>query len=278
MDWHLATLSNQVCATENGKWIALLPESETIRMNLLNPCDESLQSETLDIDVNDLSGQNLIISDNNNYQKLNITVLDCNGDTVSTPNLNVSSGNEVNHYIFSENYSDKWIAVCDEFNIAAVDETSGESGPSLSWSTSIQDELDVLTHCGEYDQGYSVLKIREDEKIYPAFELRIEGERTVLQSPDGNVKFIFKGMEERMYDVNEVNVLIDDIDFGDKGYYIKCENSSYGCGIDNFNVTHYESEGSGMVRVTFSGTLWMQTLTPSVAGNFDVEGVIVIKL
>ncbi len=278
MDWILSSLSNQIYATEKGRWIALLPERESVRVNLLNPCDESLQTETLDIEVKDIKDQNLIIEDSDNYQQLNITILDCNGDIVSTPNLAVNNGAVELHYVFSEDYSDRWITVCDEFGIFAVNNMTGESGPELAWSTEIMDGLDVLTDCSEFDQGYSFIKIRDDEKIYSAFELEVEGERTVLKSKEGNVKFIFQGMKEGMYNADEVNVLINDSEFGEKGYYIKCENSSLGCGINNFNVTHYESGESGMVRASFSGTMWMQTLSPSVAGNFDVEGVIVIKL
>lgn len=278
MDWDLTNLSNTFIATEKGRWIALLPEDESVEVNLLNPCDESLQTETLDIEVEDIQDQNLIIQNNSNYQSLNVSIVDCNGDEVGSPNLNVSQNEESVHYVFSSEYQDRWIAVCDEFEIAAINEATGEMGPELSWSTDINGGLDVLTDCDELGEGYSFIKIREDEKVYKAFDVELEDGRTILKSQNGNVKFIFKGMEKGSYEVDEVNVLINDAEFGEKGYYIKCENSSNGCGINTFNVTHYESNASGMVRVAFSGNMWMQTLSPLVAGNWDVEGVIVIKL
>jgi len=278
MEWDLASFSNFVCATEKGRWIAVLPEKESVEMNLLNPCDESLQTETLIIQIEDIQNQNLIIKDSDNYQLLDMTILDCDDNIVSEPTLNINNGNIGTHYVFSDEYPDRWIAVCDEFEIAAFNELTGESGLGLSWSTDIIGSLDVLTDCSEYNQGYSFLKIRDEEKVYNAFEIEIQGQKTILKSKDEKVKFIFNGQQEGMYDVKEVNVFINDDKFGEKGYYIKCENSAFGCGINNFNVTHYESGGSGMVRATFSGNMWMQTLSPSVAGNFDIEGVIVIKL
>ena len=278
MMWDLSTLSNHIYATEKGRWIALLPEQENVDINLLNPCDESLQTETLEIQIEDIKDENLIIKDSDNYQLLDMTILDCDGNIVAEPNLNINTGSVGVHYVFSDEYSDRWIAVCDEFEIAAFNELTGEAGLGLSWSTDVIGSLDVLTDCSEFDQGYSFIKIREDEKVYTAFELEVEGQKTILKSMDGSVKFIFNGMEEGMYDVKEVNVFIDDSEFGERGYYIKCENSANGCGINNFNVTHYESNENGMVRVSFSGNMWMQTLSPSVAGDFDVEGVIVIKL
>lgn len=277
MSWYLTPQKNQICATEKGNWIALLPEQESVEINLLNPCHESVQTETLDVAMADINNQNLIVEESDNYQQLNFTVIDCNEEVVAAPNLNLTNAGSSVQYVFSDDYPNRWIAVCDEFGIAAVNQAEGESGPELDWSTEIDGNLDVLTDCSAYNQGFSFIRIREDEKIYGAFEMEVIGEKTVLKSQDEKVKFIFRGNQEGMYNVDEVNVLIDDEDFGDKGYYIKCENSVYGCGIDDFNVTHFQS-GNGTIRATFSGTLWMQTLSPSVAGNFDVEGVIVIKL
>lgn len=278
MQWDLVSLSNQVCATEKGRWIALLPEKESVEMNLLNPCDESLQTETLDIQVEDIKNQNLIIKDSDNYQSLDMRIFGCDNQIITAPNLNINNGSEALHYVFSDEYQDRWIAVCDEFEIAVFNETTGENGPSLSWSTDINASLNALTDCNDFDEGYSYIKIREDEKIFSVFEIEEQGGKTILKSMDETVKFIFKGNQEGMYNVEDVNVFIDDSEFGEKGYYIKCENSALGCGINNFNVTHYESTGDGIMRASFSGTMWMQTISPSVAGDFDIEGVIVIKL
>lgn len=279
IQWQLTGLSNQLSATEHGKWIALLPENESVEVNLLNACNEFLQTETVDTKNEDLQGQDLIVKDNGNYQLLDVSILDCNGNIVETPSINIRKGDFSSTYAFTEDFTNRWISVCDEFNISAINEETGLSGPELEWSSDISGSLDVLTNCNELGAGFSYIKIRNDIEIYPSFELELVGDRSILKSQDGNIKFIFKGMEKGMYNVDEVNVLINDSDFGDKGYYIKCENSPFGCGIDHFNVTHFESSGSnsGTIRATFSGNMWMQTLSPSVAGNYDVEGVIIIK-
>ena len=134
----------------------------------------------------------------------------------------------------------------------------------------------MLTECEELAEGYSYIQIEDDVKVYDAFFLEEAGERTILKSENEKVKFIFKGNAPGMYEEDEVNVLIDDEDFG---YYIKCENSPVGCGITEFNVTHYETNGGNgsTVRVSFSGTLWMQTVSPPVADFLDIKGVIIIK-
>ena len=77
---------------------------------------------------------------------------------------------------------------------------------------------------------------------------------------------------------NEVNFFIEDEDFGDDGYKMNCENSTIGCGFDNINITHLRDMGDGLSRISFSGTLWMQTIDNPTAGNYPVEGQIITKL
>ncbi|MEM9547070.1 MAG: hypothetical protein AAGA77_13900 [Bacteroidota bacterium] len=278
MRWTLGSFSNEMCATEEGIWIGLMPKEESVNLNFLTPCNISLQSEIIQTSTSDIKNQYFEIEDNSNYQLMNLKVVNCEEELVAEPSFAINSGEKDKFYVFSEGYAEKWIAVCDQFTISAVNQNTDESGPEISWSTNVADDLEVLTDCSELEDGYSSIKIRDDERVYASFNMEIVGEKTVLQSEDGNVRFYFKGMDEGKYEMDEVNVFIDDINFGDKGYYIKCENSAEGCGIDYFNVTHFNIENNGMIRAAFSGNLWMQTLSPSVAGNFDVEGVIVIKL
>jgi hypothetical protein len=77
---------------------------------------------------------------------------------------------------------------------------------------------------------------------------------------------------------NLVNIVIDDSDFGESGYYVSCENSPLGCGISDFRVTHYSIQQNGQVRAKFSGDIWMQTLNPTLAGTYPIEGVIISKI
>ena len=279
MEWELSSLSNQIYATEKGKWIALLPENESVEVVLLNPCKESLQTETLDIKVNDIANQNLMIQDSKNYQLLDVAVVGCEGELITQPNFNISSNKSSYYYTFSEDYADRWIAVCDEFDISTGDKLGDGLGPELEWSTAIDGSMDILTSCSDFELGFTYITIEDESEIYPAFKIERDGDRTTLKSEEEHIKFIFKGDDVGMYEVDEVNVFINDSEFGTKGIYVKCENSTEGCGIDNFNVTHFATPEKGRtMRVSFSGTMWMQILSPSVAGYFDIESLIEIKL
>ncbi len=278
MRWDHIGLQNDVCTTEKGRYIGLLPEKEVVTIVLLNPCDESLQSETIEINNDDLSNQNLNITNTENYQYLNTTVVDCEGNIITNASINIQSNTNDNHYVFSEEGQNRWIPVCDEFTISAYDETIQQQGTQIEWSVDLNETIDILSGCAEYVDGFSYLKIRDDERIYPAFDIEIVDNRTVLSAIDGEVKLIFGGNEVGQYPDNQINIVIDDDKFGDSGYYIKCENSELGCGISNFNVTHYNTQENGQVRIEFSGDVWMQTLNTTQAGTYPVEGVIVSKL
>ena len=278
MRWELASLSNDFNSTESGKWIAVMPERGEVDVNLFNPCGELIQNENISVGSEDLKDQDVVAGSSDDYQKLDMKVLDCNGEEVVNPKINLTnSGNEY-RYHFSESYENSWLPVCGDFEISAWDSNPADAGSELDWSTEFSSGLDVLTNCNEHQEGFSYIKIREDEKIYPSFNIFREGDRFTLSSMDERVRLIVKGTEEGVYEVENINIVIDDPDFGDAGYYIKCENSPFGCGIEEFNLTHFDEEEGGTVRASFSGTLWMQTINPSVAGNFEIEGVILLKL
>lgn len=278
MQWTHNGLQNDICATENGRWIGLLPEKETIALELLNPCNESLQSESIVIDNNDLKNQTLAITNSEFYQYLNARVIDCAGNFITNSSINISSINSDNHYVFSQEGQDRWIAVCGDFTIAAYDETNAQTGTEINWSSSLNETIDILSTCPEYADGFSYFKIRDDERVYPAFDIQTVNGRTILSAQEGQIKIIFSGNEVGLIPENQVNIVINDSDFGESGYYVSCENSPLGCGISDFRVTHYSIQQNGQVRAKFSGDIWMQTLNPTLAGTYPIEGVIISKI
>lgn len=278
MRWSHSGLQNEICATENGRWIGLLPEKDVVEIELLNPCDESLQYEKITINNEDLDNQIVAITNTESYQYLNTTVIDCEGNALSNATLNITSNNIDNHFIFSEEGQNRWITVCNEFSIAAVDNDSQEQGTEIEWSPQLNETIDFLSTCPEYADGFSYLKIREDEQVYTAFSIETENNKTILSSENGEIKIIFKGDMTGQYQNKDVNIVINDSNFGVTGYFIQCENSEEGCGIQDFKVTHYSTEQNGQVRVEFYGNLWMQTLNPLNAGTYPVKGVIISRV
>lgn len=278
MQWQGSSNGNTICATENGKWIAVLPENEEVQLDLVNPCGESVQTERIDIANIDLIGQDLMVGQSGTYQYLNTIVLDCEGVVVvGGSQFSLTTGSNQVQYAFAQGQQDRWIAVCQEFSIAAVDPATGADGTSVDWSASLDQTIDYLSDCEAFGSGFSYIKIRDEREIYGAFAVTVEGDRTVLTSAGGEIKVIFKGLGTGNYQENQVNLAINDPGFGDRGYFVSCENSLQGCGIKDFEVTHYDTNTDGQVRVKFKGDIWMQTLSPAVAGLFPVEGVIISK-
>lgn len=161
--------------------------------------------------------------------------------------------------------------------MSAYNIKDGTSGPSFSWTTEIAAELSYLSNCQEHEDGYSFIKIRNDKKLYKAFSFDKEDGKTFLTAQDDALKLIVKGTDIGPYNVEELNIKIDDLNFGANGYAINCENSTQGCGIEEAFVSHYEETNDGWIRITFSGEAWMQTITPAAAGNFPIEGIILCK-
>ena len=161
--------------------------------------------------------------------------------------------------------------------MSAYDLVSDQFGPALDWSTMTDDDLTFLSACSDFEEGFSYLKINGEEKIFNSFEVVQEGEKTILKSQDDKVRLSFRGASAKIYRDEEVNVYINDIDFGSSGYFMDCQQSVTGCGVTDFHVTHFEEGAEGWLRVSFSGTLWMQTLINPVAGNYNLEGVIMTK-
>lgn len=276
MEWKNEGLHNGICATESGRWIGVLPTNSNTNLDLVNPCGETTQQETITVDSDDQTSTLINISDNSNYQYLNHTIVDCEGNEISDGAINIESGSSTQHLVFEESNQNRWISVCDQFEIAAYNESESASGSSIPWSASIPSQELVLSDCVTLERGYGFVQIRSDEKVFPAFDVSQTNEQTTLSATDGSMTIKFRGTTPGAYDDKQVNISINDNMFGDNGYFISCQNTMEGCGVMSFNV-QASVDGDRWI-ITFDGTLWMQTITPAVAGNFPVEGQILVEL
>jgi len=276
MEWNHDGLGNGICATESGRWIGVLPTNSNTSLQLLNPCGESVQNETIVVDTEDQDSNTIIIDDSANYQFLNHTIIDCDGNEIIEASINIESGSSLQHLVFEETNQNRWISVCDQFEISAYNESEAEAGSSIPWSASTPSQELILSDCVTLDRGYGYVQIRSDEKILPAFEVTRTNDQTTLTAEDGTMTIKFRGLTPGMYEDNQVNIGINDEFFGNNGYFISCQNTMEGCGIMTFNVQASVDEDRWIV--TFNGTLWMQTITPAVAGQFPIEGQLLIEL
>jgi len=151
MEWKNEGLHNGICATESGRWIGVLPTNSNTSLDLVNPCGETTQQETITVDSDDQTSTLINISDNSNYQYLNHTIVDCEGNEISDGAINIESGSSTQHLVFEESNQNRWISVCDQFEIAAYNESESASGSSIPWSASIPSQELVLSDCVRND-------------------------------------------------------------------------------------------------------------------------------
>ncbi|NNL93778.1 MAG: hypothetical protein HKO66_16160 [Saprospiraceae bacterium] len=272
--------NNLIYSTSNGKWATYGEEENVVQLNILSPCKDQLEVSELSTGKVDAVNYTIELSDDLDLvQNIKTTVVDCNGDAEVTQSINIKDGNNSFIYVFNEAEINTWIPVCNnEFNIAGVNSSLDESGPSFLWSFDFEDDLTIVTSCEEYDNGFSYFVINGENQIYNAFDVVSDDESTSLKAMQNEVRIHFDGLVERQYNENEVRLFIEDPNFGNNGYAISCENSAFGCGISNFNVTHFEDNANGWFRAKFSGVIWAQTISPPVAGNYPIEGVILSRI
>jgi len=150
------------------------------------------------------------------------------------------------------------------------------AGPELLWKRE-KGAIHYLTNCPDFKDGFSFLKIRDNTKVYPAFNANREMQKSILSSASNEVKFIVEASAKGSYEEEYINVGINDPSFGEQGYFVSCENAADGCGIDVCEISYFKEDGDEWNRIFFSGEIWMQTIDPPQAGNFEVEGYIISK-
>ena len=268
----------QFFTTELGRWGAVIPEMDNVTLDFLSPCDDQISTVSINGQEN---GVEDIISELDASQEyifqLSTKVIDCNGEIGQTSGVVLNTDQEET-LIFSGDITDLQVAVCEnDFEVATYSFEDSSTGPALDWNTSLDDDLEYLIACDQYENGVAIIQIRDDMMIYEAVEVVAESGRTQLITQDENFWISFRGTTSDMYDNEEVNVFLDEISFGDDGYLITCETSQQGCGITDFSVTHYEVD-QGFIRLSFSGEVWMQTILNPKAGYFPVRGIIETRI
>jgi len=263
-----------VYTTQSGQWIAQLEEGAVANAVVRNPCGDTVQEWLIDPSgFNRQTG--LVLEEQNELAAVDIEVLGCQAGMIQ-PALILEHMEGDQLMVFREEPIKVAFLACDaSFGIRGFDLENGSKGPLLEWRTALDDIIRYLSACASDDTGFSYISIDGIEKRYEPFEVREMDGETVLESQDGRVLFRFDGTDEGVVNEESVNLYINDPGFGAEGFSISCQNSPLGCGIDYFNVTHYED--SGWFRVSFAGRIWAQTLQPAVASYYPIEGVIMRK-
>ena len=267
-------IGHQTISTEQGQWATIIAEGSDASTSFSDQCGNIIGTAPL-ISVDGEKNQLVEVDENIELFQLVTEMITCDGEVVENPSILINSSADDQVFYFSNSEVNNLLAICGniEFNIAGFNIESGVIGPGLQWSNQ-QGGLDYLSACEEGVNGYSYIDIEGETRYYPAFQLGIEEERTILESADGTIKIGFEGMKADLYSADMLSLFLEDPGFGEKGYTASCVNS--GCGIDQFNVTHYDLAG-GWLRVVFSGEVYMRTIVDREAGSYQMEGVIIIK-
>ncbi len=262
----------------NGRWSSYVPEDVLLNMQLLNPCGD-LVNVTSEIQTanNEVFALELNSSSSDEFLFLNFKNIDCNGDAIEEPAVQINFDDKDDYFLFGQENIETVFSTCGAIDIRGFDIKSNMKGNVIEWDSTIPDNLGVLTACEAIDKGYSYITINGEEELLPTFALSENNGNLTFSAEDSSFRIKIRGTEKGEYTEEEVNIFIEDEDFGMDGYFMQCENSPVGCGITDCYISHLEDMDDDLTRVSFSGVLWMQTINNPTAGNYPVEGQIIIK-
>ncbi len=261
-----------------GRWIGVFEKGVDATMSLGKKCGQSSSSWTVfSGEVN--SKSNLLSIDDNEQGMLllDAKIVNCLGQDDEVAALVIEQMGEERLFIYPSGKIEGYTSVCPgnvrmkSFNL--VDHTIVND---LDWNTNNGSEIRYLTSCSSLADNFSLIELNGERMVYDSFEWYSENGETKLVDSKGRFEIKFDGSNLGHHPNEQVNIFIKDEGFGDKGYSISCINSSLGCGIYDFELSHFETT-KGWVRVEFEGKIWAQTINPPIAGNYAIEGVIMIK-
>jgi len=263
----------------NGKWVSFLPAEKELVATLFNPCEidfpdfniVSIQGETsFDFELEPSFADYFFHS--------SLDVMDCEGGLVSYPSIQIENNGELQIFTLDEGMNEILIPICQEvFAIAGYNVDDGVAGLEIPWQTSFEDEIGLLSACEDNSEGYNWISIDDELKFFESFQIN-ETQESILLSTANNsfqLKFQGTGVGERAED--QVQLFIDDASFGDSGFFMNCLNSDLGCGINDFYVSHFPENAEGLMRISFSGEIWVQRINSLEAANLPIEGQILLN-
>ncbi len=269
LKWSNTPNNGHFFTTSKGNWITILPTHQDINLFLDDECNHDTNIHRFSTSDTDLKSQDLTIA-TGQMELLNTEVVNCDGEIQNKSNVLI---NNQEIYSFENTSISSWLpSPCNAENEFSAVDLEGNQGIKLPWNNP-----EILFNCNEIPKNYSFIKIAEDIKVMGSFIYKNNNGKTVLTDKNGKFKITLLGTKIGEYQEDRVYISINDATFGNNGYYIHCEGTGIGCGIDNCKISPKISD-NGWITLRFSGSLWMRTIDPPVADNFDIEAEITAKI
>ncbi len=265
----------RVYTTDLGRWGTYIPINTDVDVNVGHLCDDTNEIDLTEGETEDVEGKIISLDQQEHtLTKLDFVLIDCDGSEVQNPEFLINDDGKETLLKFSQTNINTWLQVCaDNFIISDKD-----GNVELPWSIDEEDEIGYLSICSDHQNGFGIIEIRDDSKIFKDFTIDYQDGLTNVSELTEAVNIVFKGNDTRAYADDEVNIYLNDATFGTDGYMINCLTSDVGCGLMNFNVTHTkDTNEENITRFSFEGEVWMQTLDNPVAGRFPIKGLIISK-
>lgn len=262
----------QGITTLEGRWLIVIPQESQGTLISVNNCGIEVSNEVINTSKENISMVDLLISDAKYLYMPNLEISNCDGQIEENPIINIEGPNGQQYHVFTSSLIDPYMLICGESIISGINNVNGQNGQTFS----ITSPVNVLSNCEDYQDGFLGIDIEGESKNYDQIELMEDNGSLILQSGE-HFKIIIKGVDDGVYSDEQINISINDATFGSMGYYLFCLNSTLGCGIESCVINRFDDNGIIWTQLTFKGTLWMETITPKIAGKYDIKGNLLLK-
>lgn len=272
--------------TDKGSLITYIQAGTDLNLTVQNDCSQEVVTTAITQTIEDLGTIDLNLESYKTYV-VRGSIKDCNNLSVEKSLLKINFGEQSEPIIKLIDKSDFSISVsnCDAIsNLSLESELLNGEEVSQILAFETKDTIDVyhIHVCSGLSEEYLSIQIEDTNTLILKAEAILEGGKVKFNfysdSDNTFISFATTMMRQNVYMDEDLNIVIQAPELGEKGYQLDCGTTNKGCGFEEFIITEYGEEKDEFIRGYYKGRFWVKTLRPIVtAGYKDVEGVFHIR-
>lgn len=274
------SLKNESTTSAAGRWITYLPVDAEVKTQLYTTCGQvqDYNFETQNIEIKDL---HILINENSKlFSLVKGKVKDCSGKILNGYVLKHHiDSDRFNHYYGPEKLA-IYIPSCGlkDVKLSVSDAQGTEKSHAITWLVNDTIETGSWFACNQAQKSFFNLIIGVDNKMYfdTKSQLNADGRMILTVNKSIDNPLLIYAPKERVGTINnsDLNIILEETDFMNNGYEIKCPNSRQGCGFEKFTITHLGTSdiSDPFIRGYFSGRFWLKEFPSLKAGYKEMQG------
>jgi hypothetical protein len=271
-------LNSNTLTTASGKWFSFLPTLSEVKSEISSSCN-TLEGYNIVTQNNEITNLTWVINENT-MPMANIIglVKDCTGKLKTDFIFKHHISDKNTKYYYMKEKLNLYIPVCEknDINCSVSDALEIEKSNVISWPVNNIIETGSWFVCNQAQSSFFNVVISGENKVYfdTKSSLYSDGRMELAISESNKKPLIIYAPKNSKgsQNIQNLNIILDEPNFGNIGYQIKCPSSRLGCGFEKFVITHDGSDEDAFIRGHFKGRFWLKEIPSQKAGYQDVEG------